>query len=817
MAKSLKKVLAGFVSAAMLAVSVPVTCAAPAAVAASDPNYAEALELSLYFYDANMCGTEITDGPLTWRGDCHTYDAEASFDNATGLSGIAKSVVQAANGGGNTADVSGGYHDAGDHVKFNLTMAFNGASLGWAYYAYPEAFKDTGTEAHLFYIMRRTADYLMKTTYLDDSGNVAAICHTVSDTRDHDIWTAPEVQTYTRPTYWLTSSNNNTRVCFLMSASMAATAYSLKESDPTYAAECLKYADALFKFGSQYGGNETSGMGSMYGTDPSNAPGDKAWAQLWMYLADSSKYSLPTAKPTSNGCYDGSNYDGWIYSWGKVWGGYACLMSKITGDSSYINEVKYNSDRYSNNNEKKYYIIDGWGNSRYNCAWQAYALTYGETANNQAYLDAAKYQMDFILGNNPAGYSYLVGYSDKYPTRIHHRAANPDKGESKYTLYGALIGGASDTSGSITDAVDSYAQTEMALDYNACFTVAIAGMYANYGGDTTAAKSVIAGASEINSDFSYGSEIIVEPIQFKASVSVVDADTGEYIPNVGMRMETKGVGGDVEWNTSDENPKTIHVCDGETGIPFEAIITDMPDGYEDPKDSPHTVTFYTNEIEELVIALKKAEQKVNDNSASFKVYDEETGELVSGAELFLEEYFTGVDGNTTKETVGTWNTSDENPKTFTGLKDSLDDAYVSYYWGISKLPDGYEDAMITGDGDSVSAPLNRSFGFEYGTSEKDLIIYVPLRKAAEPTTGESLLYGDADESGEVNINDVVAIMCYAASEGSNPLPSDKAYLQADVYNNGDGVNASDAVSVQKLLAKTVSVLPESYVAPASQD
>ena len=44
MAKSLKKVLAGFVSAAMLAVSVPVTCAAPAAVAASDANYAGKLK-----------------------------------------------------------------------------------------------------------------------------------------------------------------------------------------------------------------------------------------------------------------------------------------------------------------------------------------------------------------------------------------------------------------------------------------------------------------------------------------------------------------------------------------------------------------------------------------------------------------------------------------------------------------------------------------------------------------------------------------------------------------------------------------------------
>ena len=33
-------------------------------------NFAKALQLSLYFYDANKCGYGITDGNLEWRGDC---------------------------------------------------------------------------------------------------------------------------------------------------------------------------------------------------------------------------------------------------------------------------------------------------------------------------------------------------------------------------------------------------------------------------------------------------------------------------------------------------------------------------------------------------------------------------------------------------------------------------------------------------------------------------------------------------------------------------------------------------------------------------
>ncbi|MDD6278782.1 MAG: DUF5620 domain-containing protein [Oscillospiraceae bacterium] len=72
------------------------------------------------------------------------------------------------------------------------------------------------------------------------------------------------------------------------------------------------------------------------------------------------------------------------------------------------------------------------------------------------------------------------------------------------------------------------------------------------------------------------------------------------------------------------------------------------------------------------------------------------------------------------------------------------------------------------------------------------------------------IWGDADDNGEVNINDVVVIMAYA-NDDSNEFVNKKAELQADVFKNGDGVNASDAVSVQKFLAKILPELPESFM------
>jgi len=38
--------------------------------------------------------------------------------------------------GDGKVDVSGGFHDAGDHVKFGMPEAYSGSTLGWGYYEF---------------------------------------------------------------------------------------------------------------------------------------------------------------------------------------------------------------------------------------------------------------------------------------------------------------------------------------------------------------------------------------------------------------------------------------------------------------------------------------------------------------------------------------------------------------------------------------------------------------------------------------------------------------------------------------------------------
>ncbi len=89
-------------------------------------NYAEALQKSLYFYEANKCGPGISDTYLEWRGDCHVEDSAIPLD--TDHTNLSEDFINSNRAildpdGDGAVDLSGGFHDAGDHVKFGLPQA----------------------------------------------------------------------------------------------------------------------------------------------------------------------------------------------------------------------------------------------------------------------------------------------------------------------------------------------------------------------------------------------------------------------------------------------------------------------------------------------------------------------------------------------------------------------------------------------------------------------------------------------------------------------------------------------------------------------
>ena len=102
----LKKLTGGILAAVLLAsASVPAMPAkdmSTATAADSKFNYADALDKSLYFYEVQQAGPLPDWNRVEWRTDSTMQDP-----------------------------VLGGWYDAGDHVKFNLPMAYSASMLAW--------------------------------------------------------------------------------------------------------------------------------------------------------------------------------------------------------------------------------------------------------------------------------------------------------------------------------------------------------------------------------------------------------------------------------------------------------------------------------------------------------------------------------------------------------------------------------------------------------------------------------------------------------------------------------------------------------------
>ena len=552
-----RKALALTLSAATLASAASlgsVTVSAADENSVPSKNYGEALAMSLYFFDSNACGTGITDGPLTWRGDCHAYDGQAQISQAVGFPSAAKSILDP--DGDGKVDVSGGYHDAGDHVKFNLTIGFSMSCLAASDYLNEGVYKKAGCMDHFAYVLKHGADYLMKTTALDGSGNVVGICYQVSDLSDHSYWTAPETQTYERKTYWMTAGNNNQKIAADMANGLGGTAYALRDYDPEYSAKCLKYAKAIFDFAKANKGNNQEGNGGMYGNN-ADAQDELLIAQTWLYLNGAG--SQPTCVPNSKQYQSefGSEYDGYILSWDKQYQLYSAMMLKITKDEAYRKELIAEWNDQNGLKVGEYNKKWGWGNSRYNCAVQMTSLAIAGGDKSSDYALGAKYQMNFILGENDLGYSFLLGYGNKWPTHIHHRAANPGENgqtsaanpSAKYTNYGMLVGGID--SGGYQDHADKYEYTEGALDYNACFALACAGLYELYGGDASAMNDIAKSASEINDSFVFGSGSSATETTTTTTTTTTETTTTTTttsFSDTGSQDPPRGVRGDADCN-----------------------------------------------------------------------------------------------------------------------------------------------------------------------------------------------------------------------------------------------------------------------------
>ncbi|MCR5059940.1 MAG: glycoside hydrolase family 9 protein [Saccharofermentans sp.] len=437
-----------------------------------DYNYGEALQKSVLFYELQRSGALPEEVRCNWRGD----------------SGLA-------DGADNNLDLTGGWYDAGDNVKFNLPMAYSAAMLAWSVYEDREAYEQSGQLEYIMDDIKWVTDYLIKCHPQDE-----VYYYQVGDgNADHSWWGPCEVMKMNRPSYCVTRSNPGSAAAGEAAAALAAASVIFNDSDPDYAALCLEHAESLYAFADSTRSDSGYTAANGFYNSWSGFFDELSWAGCWLYMATDDSSYLNNAKS----CFTqaGHDYD-WSMCWDDVHIGAAVLLAKITGDQSYKTEVQTHLDYWScgtSDGQRITYSpkglawLDQWGSLRYATTTGFIATVYSRwdgcpSDKASTYWDFAESQANYALGSS--GRSYVCGFGENPPEHPHHRTSQGsycdnmnEPGQARHTLYGALVGGP-DASDGYSDIVSDYNKNEVACDYNAGFTGLLAAMYSRYHGKT---------------------------------------------------------------------------------------------------------------------------------------------------------------------------------------------------------------------------------------------------------------------------------------------------------------------------------------------
>ncbi|UZN03384.1 glycoside hydrolase family 9 protein [Cellulomonas sp. S1-8] len=467
-------------AAAVAVVAGTVTLPVQAAQAAPAYNYAEALQKSMFFYQAQRSGDLPADYPVSWRGDSALDDG--------------KDVGK---------DLTGGWYDAGDHVKFGLPMAFTATMLAWGALESPAGYTESGQMDELRDNLRAVNDYFVKA---HTAPNELYVQIGKGDD-DHKWWGPAEVMTMARPSYKITASCPGSDAAAETAAAMASASLVFQQADPAYSATLLTHAKQLYTFADTYRGKYSDCVtdAQSFYKSWSGYQDELVWGAYWLYKATGDAAYLTKAESEydklSNENQTSTKSFKWTVAWDdKSYAAYA-LLAMETGKQKYVDDANRWLDYWTVgvNGQKVTYspggmaVLDSWGALRYAANTSFVALVYSDWTTDATrkarYHDFGVRQINYALGDNPRKASYVVGFGANPPKNPHHRTAHgswldslKDPVETRHVLYGALVGGPGSANDAYTDDRGDYVANEVATDYNAGFTSALAYLTAQYGG-----------------------------------------------------------------------------------------------------------------------------------------------------------------------------------------------------------------------------------------------------------------------------------------------------------------------------------------------
>ena len=439
-------------------------------------DYGAALRKSLLFFRAQRSGDLGKDNPIPWR-------AAPSFQQDGADVGV---------------DLSRGYFDAGDYVKYGQPGAYSMALLAWGALEFEEGFRVAGALDELKLAVRWGTDYILQAashldqrcTYYAQVGRGAAEgCGRADCKFDHGYWgRAEDYATYEfasqRRTYSIDADRPGTEVWAAASAALAAAHQLLAADDAAYAAKLLHVAQALFACATEHNPLNTRLQESMPEVSPQYTSwgfsDELGWAAAWLYDATQDPQYADAFKVGMRRGEDRWWYEGYAASWDD--NNPLAKLKMLTAMPAYI-EAEHIKDSLRDY-VRKWRTCSGdtrqqtacglcylqkWASLRYAMTSALIAVVYArhfpeDVVEGASASEWAADQLHYLLGDNPQRRSYMIGYTGAngdltYPRRPHHRGASCppaseaacneetlcDACDSAWVLYGAVVGGPDET------------------------------------------------------------------------------------------------------------------------------------------------------------------------------------------------------------------------------------------------------------------------------------------------------------------------------------------------------------------------------------
>lgn len=399
-------------------------------------NYADGIQKAIAWFDANRCGTSVATNNIfsSWRSNCHIADA-----------------------------INGGFHDAGDYVKFQLPAAFSASAIGWSIYEFRSTWPSVAlTKAQQE--LRIFCDYNIA------AWNGSTLVVQIGDPNvDHSYWGAPGLLPGPRPSY------RNAAADMLGQTAASLALMYINFGGANY----LNAAKAMYNVAKSNPASQSTVASGYYTSGGSYD--DMVWASIWLSIATGDQsYLANTAAWFEIKSHPGDQpyQKSWTYCWDDSALGNTIMLYKLTGDIKYHNALIWHFDYFSKTLRKTNYglpYLDTWADLRYASAeaglmyiaYKNFGINYNATANMM---------IDYCFGVNPKSLSYLTNttYTTNTVRHPHHRANEPVRGGSTNGMVGALASGP-DPSDNFIDDVNLSIYTGVALDYNASFLLGCVG------------------------------------------------------------------------------------------------------------------------------------------------------------------------------------------------------------------------------------------------------------------------------------------------------------------------------------------------------